>query len=99
LKIHIDQFLDKGFILLLLNDFRLWIQNLRKVEYELADITHQHDMITDEHHFIDNQLNDFIENIIESTPAVFGENNSCKREDYTIEKIMMEAQNNRNEIQ
>jgi len=92
LELRIDELIDKGFILRILNDFYLLMRKLKDAEVELADVTHQHDMIADEYLMVDNQLGDFVETIVESTSAVFGENNIEKREEYSFEKLMMQTQ-------
>ena len=96
---HADEFLDKGFLQILLSDFQLLIKKLNQVESELADITHRRNMITDEFLFADRQLKEFLDIIIESTPAVFGVNQTNKMEDYSLEKLMMHAQFKRTECQ
>jgi len=92
---HIEQFVDKGFITILLQNFHLLIDQLINLECELAELTHRHDLISDESLFIDHQLNDFIETIIKSTPAVFGDNDAAKKEEYSIEKLMLQTQFNK----
>jgi len=99
LESHIEEFVDKGFIIILLQNFRWLIDKLINLECELAELTHRHDLISDESLFIDHQLKDFIETIIESTPAVFGDNDAAKREEYSIEKLMMRSQFNRGQTQ
>ena len=99
LESHIDEFVDKGFIIILLQNFHLLIDKLIDLECELEELTHRHDLISDEYLFIDHQLKDFIETIIESTPAVFGDNDAAKREEYSIEKLMSQTQFNRGQTQ
>jgi len=99
LESHIEDFVDKGFIIILLQNFHLLIDKLINLECELAELTHRHDLKSDEYLYIDHQLKDFIETIIESTPAVFGDNDAAKREDYSIEKLMMQTQINRGQTQ
>ncbi len=99
LEVHLEEFLDKGFLIILLNDFRVLIKKLNDAETELADITHQRNMISDEYLYVDNQLKDLVETIVESTSGVFGEDDSDKREEYSIEKLMMQAQFKRTESQ
>ena len=91
LESHIDEFVDKGFIIILLNNFRLLIDKLINLECELAKVAYRHDMISDEYLFIDHQLKDLIETIIESSPAVFGDSDTTKREEYSIEKLMIQV--------
>lgn len=95
LESHIEEFVDKGFIIILLQNFRLLINQLINLECEFAELTHRHDLISDESLFIDHQLNDFIETIIESTPAVFGDTDAAKREEYSIEKLMLQTMLNK----
>ena len=99
LQSHIEEFVDKGFIMILLNNFRLLIDQLINLECELAKLAYRHDMISDEYLFIDYQLKDFIDTIIESTSAVFGDNDAIKREEYSIEKLMVEASFKKGETQ
>jgi hypothetical protein len=99
LELHLDEFLDKGFMLILLGDFNLLIKKLNQLEFELADISHRRNMIADEFLFADRQLKEFLDTIIESTPAVFGVNETDKIEEYSLEKLMMHAQFKRTECQ
>ncbi len=99
LEVHSEEFLDKGFMHVLLSDFHLLKKKLNQVEGELAEIIHRRNMITDEYFFADNQLKDLLETIIESTPAVFGEHHNDKKEEYSIEKLMMQAQFKRTDTQ
>lgn len=99
LEYHLDEFLDKGFMFILLSDFHLLIKKLNQFELELADISHRYNMIADEFLFADRQLKEFLDIIIESTPAVFGVNQTNKMEDYSLEKLMMHAQYKRTECQ
>ncbi|HZK97473.1 MAG TPA: hypothetical protein VFC67_24950 [Prolixibacteraceae bacterium] len=92
LELLIEELIDKGFIIRILNDFHLLMQKLKDGESELAEVTHQHDMVANEYLLIDNQLEGYIETIFESTPAVFGENFSDKSEEYSIEKLMVHRQ-------
>lgn len=91
LELRIDELIDKGFILRILVDFHLLMEKLKNCESELADLTHQYNMIADEYLTVDNQLEDFVETIIESAPAVFGENNTDNREEYSVEKLMIQT--------
>ena len=99
IEVHIENFIDKGFILILIHNFRLFMSKLISLECELAELTHRHDLISDEYLFIDHQLKNFIETIIESTPAVFGDNDAAKMEEYSVEKLMMQTQINRGQTQ
>ena len=99
LEDHIDQLIDKGFIIRILNDFHVLMDKLKNVEHELADVTYQYESITDKYLMTDSQLENFIYRIIESTPAVFGEKNIDKIKEYSIEKLMTEAQFNRSDTQ
>ncbi len=92
LELQIDELIDKGFIIRILNDFRILMEKLKAGESELADVTHQHDMISDEYQLVRNQFEEFAETIFESTPAVFGENYFDKREEYAIEKYIFHYQ-------
>jgi len=92
LELQIDELIDKGFIIRILNDFRVLMKKLKEGESELADVTHQHDMASDEHQLVNNQLEEFVETIFESTPAVFGANYFDKREEYAIEKFIFHCQ-------
>jgi hypothetical protein len=96
---HLEEFVDKGFLIILINDFRLLIKGLNDAETELADIIHQRNMITDEYLFADYQLKEYLETIIESTVAVFGDNAPDKREEYSLEKLMIQAQFKRTDTQ
>ena len=97
LELRIDELIDKGFILRILNDFHLLTVKLKNAESELADVTHQYNMNTDKYLMIDNQLEDFVEPIIESIHVVFGENDADKKEEYAIAKLMTHAQFMRSE--
>ena len=99
LEPHIEELLDKGFILRILNDFQVLMAKLKNAEWELAVARHQHDMMADEYLLIDNQLKGFVETIIQSTPEVFGENNTDKMEEYSFEKLMIQDQFMRGERQ
>jgi len=92
LDLHVDDLIDKGFILRILDDFYLLMEKLRNCETELAEVTLRYDIIANEHLLVNSQLEDVVEAIIESIPAVLGENNTDKRDEYSIEKIMMQAQ-------
>jgi hypothetical protein len=56
-------------------------------------------MISEEYLIVDNQVNDFLETIIESSRDVFGEHNSEKWSEYSIEKLMTNSQFKRSESQ
>ena len=99
IELHTENFIDKGFILILIHNFRLFMSKMISLECELAELTHRHDQISDEYLFLDHQLKNFIETIIESTPAVFGDDDAAKREEYSIEKLMMQTQINRSQTQ
>ncbi len=99
LEANIEDFIDKGFILVLISDFHFLIQKLNKMEDDLAEAIHLQGMVTDEFRYVDNQVIDLINTIIESTPAVFGEDDRAKRDDYEIEKMMIQTQFNRSDIQ
>jgi hypothetical protein len=99
LEMHLEEFLDKGFLMILLNDFHLLIKRLNDAETELADITHQCNIITDEYRFVDNQLKDLVETIIESTSGVFGENDTGKMDEYSVENLMIQSQFKRTDSQ
>lgn len=92
LELLIEELNDKGFIIRILNDFHLLMQKLKDGESELAEVTHQHDMVANEYQILDNQLEVNMDTIFESTPAVFGENFSDKSEEYSIEKLMFHRQ-------
>jgi len=98
-ELHLEKFIDRGFLSIILNDLHLLAEKIKNIESELADLTHQRDMIIYEYLTINNQLENIVESIIKSTPAVFGENNSDKREEYSIEKLMTQAQYRRNDSQ
>lgn len=97
LELHIEELIDKGFILRILDDYYLLMGKLKKCETELADVTHRRDMIANEYLLVNNQLEDVVETIIESIQEVLGENNTDKRDEYSIEKLMMQAQFRRSE--
>jgi hypothetical protein len=99
IELHMEEFLDKGFIMILLTDFHLLIKELKEIEAELAEITHHHDMISDEYLFVNRQLNEFVETIIETTTDVFGENDAEKKDEYSVENLMMLAQYKRTDSQ
>ena len=92
LELLIEELIDKGFIIRILNDFHLLMQKLKDGESELAEVTHQHDMVANEYQIVDNQLEVYMDTIFKSTPAVFGENFSDKSEEYSIEKLMVHRQ-------
>jgi len=98
-ELHLEKFIDRGFLSIILNDLHVLLEKLKKVESELADLTNQRDMIVYQYLTMNNQLEDIVETIIESTPAVFGENNADKREEYSIERLMTQAQYRRGESQ
>jgi len=95
-ELHIEKFIDKGILVMILNDFRILMKKLKAAESELEEITNKSNADADEYIIADSQLEDIVGTIIESTPAVFGEMNISKREEYSIEKIMMQAQFMRN---
>ena len=99
LEINLEEFIDKGFISVLISDVHILVRRLNDMEVELADLTHSQDMISDEYRYINSQLNDLLETIIESTPAVFGDNDAAKLEEYSVEKLLMQSQYRRNEVQ
>jgi len=99
LENNLNDFIDKGFVLLMISNFRLLIKKLNELEDELAEMTHQQGMIADEHHYVDHQLMDLFMAILESTPVVFGNNDLAKLEEYSLEKLMMQAQFNRSDPQ
>jgi len=49
LELHIDDLIDKGFILRILIDYRLLMGKLKSYETELADLVHQYDAISNEY--------------------------------------------------
>jgi len=98
-EVHFEEFIDTGFLSIILNDFHLSLEKLKNAESELADITHLRDMIANEYLIVDNQVEYYINTIIESTPKVFGENDADKRVEYSIEKLMSQAQFLKGDIQ
>lgn len=98
-EVHFEEFIDTGFLSIILNDFHLSLEKLKNAESELADITHLRDMIANEYLIVDNQVEYYIKTIIESTPKVFGENDAEKRVEYSIEKLMSQAQFLKGDIQ
>jgi len=49
LEFHIDDLIDKGFILRILVDYRLLMGKLKSYEAELADLVHQYNAISDKY--------------------------------------------------
>lgn len=99
MELRVDELIDKGFVVRILNDFYQLMGKLKKCEVDLADVTHHHDMVATEYLLVTNQLADVLETIVESVPAALGEHDSAKREEYSIEKIMMQTQFLRSESQ
>ncbi|MEI6677414.1 MAG: hypothetical protein WCL21_02335 [Mariniphaga sp.] len=99
LELNMESIIDKGFLFRVLDDFNILLNQLKNAESELANLTHLHDMISEEYLIADNQINSFLETIIESSHDVFGEHNSKKRSEYSIEKLMTNAQFRRSESQ
>ena len=99
LEANLEEFIDKGFIIILISDFRFLIKKLTNIEDELAEMTHQQGVLSDEFRYVDNQVTDLLNTIIESTPAVFGEDDRIRRDDYAIEKLMFQSHYKRSEIQ
>jgi hypothetical protein len=91
LELCIDELIDKGFIMRILNDFHLLIEKLKNCETELTNVTRQYNMIAGEYELVNTQVEEYIETIITATPAVFGELYSDKREEYSIDHLMMQA--------
>ena len=89
---HLEKFIDLGFVSILLSDFQVLSDKLRDAESELAELTHQYNLIAHEFIMVDHQLNDILETILNSNAAVFGQNNPDKTEEYSVEKIMLHAQ-------
>lgn len=98
-ELHAEEFIDTGFLSIILNDFHLSLVKLKNAESELSDITHLCDMISNEYLIVDNQVEYYIKSIIESTPKVFGEKDADKRVEYSIEKLMSQAQFLNDDIQ
>ena len=99
LEINLEEFIDKGFMTILIADLHLLTGKLNDIELELAESTHSQGMISDEFRYKNNQLIDLLDTIVESTPAVFGETDAAKREEYSPEKLILLAQFMRSEIQ
>ncbi len=99
LELNMESIIDKGFLFRILDDFNNLLYQLKNLESEIADLTHLHDMISEEYLIVDNQVNDFLETIIESSRDVFGEHNSEKWSEYSIEKLMTNSQFKRSESQ
>lgn len=99
LESKLDDFIDQGFLSILIGDFHHLISKLNGLEAELAESTHQLGILTDEYRQLDNHVKNLINTIIESTPAVFGDDDSGKKEEYSIEKLMTKSQFNRSEPQ
>lgn len=90
-EMHIEEFIDRGFLSIILKEFHALLEKLKTDESELADITQLRDMIANEYLMVDSQLDYYIKTILESTTKVFGERNSDKNVDYSIEKLMTQA--------
>lgn len=91
-----DQLIDLGFVQLLLREFKIMIKNLNNLE---SDLTEQHLRSTNDYlREEDNQLIQFLEKIIESSPLIFAHKDLEKTEAYAIEKYLMIKQLDRNEI-
>ncbi len=99
LESKLDDFIDHGFLSILIEDFQNLIKILNSLEADLAESTHQLGMLSDEYRQLDIRITDLINTIIESTPAVFGDDDSGKKEEYSIEKLITQAQFNRSEPQ
>ena len=98
-EFHLEKFIDRGFLSIILNDLHVLVEKLKYVESEMSDLTNHRDMIVYQYLTINNQLEDIVGTIIDSTSAVFGENNTDKREEYSIEKLITQAQYRRGENQ
>jgi hypothetical protein len=99
LELNADKFIDHGILTVILNDFRILIGKLQDIKPELTDNKDQSSLENDEYQLDDNNLEDFMETILQSTSKVFGVNNIDKMEDYSIERIMIQAQFNRSDSQ
>jgi hypothetical protein len=90
-EVHIEEFIDRGFLSIILHDLHVFLEKLKNSESELTDISHLRDMMANEYLMIDRQVEYYIQTIIESSTRVFGENNTDKKVEYSIEKLMTEA--------
>jgi len=97
MELHVEELIDKGFVLRILNDFNQLMGKLKKCESDLADVTYRHDKVATEYSLINNQLADVVETIVESVPAVLGEHDPAKSEEYSIERMMTQIQFRRSE--
>jgi len=91
LELCIDELIDKGFILRILNDFNLLTEKLKNCETELTNLTRQYEMTAGEYELINTQVEEYVETIITATPAVFGELYINKCEEYSIDNLMMQT--------
>jgi len=99
LELQIEEFIDRGFHSVILNDYHAIMEKLKNSEAELADLTHLRDMIANEYLVADSQVEYYIKTIIDSLPKVFGENNTDKKVEYSIEKLITQAHFLRSEPQ
>ena len=91
LELCIDELIDKGFIMRILNDFHQLTEKLKNCETELTHLTRQYEMTASKYELVNTQVEDYVETIIMATPAVFGELNIDKREEYSIDKLMKQT--------
>jgi len=91
LELCIDELIDKGFIMRILNDFHLLTEKLKNCESELTNLNRQYEMIASKYELVNTQVEDYVETIIMASPAVFGELNIDKCEEYSIDKLMTQT--------
>ena len=85
---HIEEFIDRGFLSIILNDFRVLTEKLKNEELEFVDITNQRQIIANEFQLINNQLEGFVKAVVEVMPVVFGEGYLEKKEEYSFEELV-----------
>ncbi len=88
IEFYMDQLSGKEVFHRILDDLRLFSENLRRAELEYAEAVHKRDMIEIEHAQANEELKNILDSIYDSSTKIFAVNDKMKLNDYTIGKIM-----------
>ncbi len=84
---HIEEFIDLGFLSIILTDFHVLTDILEKKELELVDIVIQRCMFANDLKILNNPFESFVKDNVKANPVVFVES-YLNREEYSFEELV-----------
>lgn len=94
IEANIDHLVSKDVFLRIIEDIKLFTQNLHTAELEYAEAVHQRDRAEIDHAQAREELQDLLDSISESSQKIFKANDKKKLAEYSIEQIMASKQFN-----